>query len=134
MCLKVAESMALRRAFDVSAPVMEERWDAEPAYEPPAPKPTLAERAATRAAEITVLEREPDGFTAILSTPMPEEVSASTDVPPWTRERLHDAAVKAKVPGKLVTTTFNDVAGTRTRAELTEADWREIALRLGLGA
>ena len=59
MCLKVAESMALRRAFDVSAPVMEERWDAEPAYEPPAPKPTLAERAAVRAAEIVLPAPEP---------------------------------------------------------------------------
>ena len=130
MCLKVAESMALRRAFDVSAPVMEERWDTELPAEPPAPRPTLAERAADKAAAVRAVEH----VEAIVLEPMPEEVSASTDVPPWTRERLHDAAVKAKVPGTLVTTTFNDVAGTRTRAELTEADWREIALRLGLGA
>jgi len=53
MAIKVAESMALRRAFNVAAPVVEERWDTEAPYEPPPPKQTLAERAATRAAEIT---------------------------------------------------------------------------------
>jgi phage recombination protein Bet len=79
---KCAEANGLRKAFprvlgDVYiAEEMEQARviDAEPA----APRPTLAERAATRAAEITVLEREPDGFTAILAAPMPEEVSAST--------------------------------------------------------
>jgi len=47
MAVKVAEVMALRRAFDVAAPVMEERWDIEagPAVEPIA-RPSLAERAA----------------------------------------------------------------------------------------
>ena len=54
MAVKVGEVMALRRAFDVSAPVLEERWDVEvPAVEPVA-RPTLAERAAARAAEIVV--------------------------------------------------------------------------------
>lgn len=143
MCLKVAESMALRRAFDVSAPVMEERWDAEPAYEPPPPKPTLAERAATRAAEIVLPAAEPIPDAVREQYVNAEEVAEgaraverepATDIPPWTRERLHDAVAKAKVPGTLVTSTFNEVAGSRTRQELTEADWREIALRLGLGA
>ena len=149
MCLKVAESMALRRAFDVSAPVMEERWDAEPAYEPPTPKPSLAERAATRAAEITVLEREPDGFTAVINLP-PEPEIQTVDRPdgivnvmevnegapavyaPWTRDRLHGAAVHAGVKGAFVTQTYNDVAGARSRQELTADDWAEMAKRLGL--
>jgi hypothetical protein len=144
MCIKVAESMALRRAFNVAAPVVEERWDTEADYTPPTPKPTLAERAATRAAEIVLPAPEPipaevrelytnaeevaEGARPILRLP-PADAP-----PPWTRERLHDAAVKAHVPGTLVTEAFNAVAGTRTRQELTEADWREIALRLGLGA
>ncbi|HSW43508.1 MAG TPA: hypothetical protein VLM76_13455 [Patescibacteria group bacterium] len=55
MCLKVAESMALRRAFDVSAPVMEERWDVEE-REPLPPRPTLAEVAASKAAAIEAAE------------------------------------------------------------------------------
>ena len=29
MCIKVAESMALRRAFDISAPTLDERWSSE---------------------------------------------------------------------------------------------------------
>jgi hypothetical protein len=56
MAIKVAESMSLRRAFDVAAPVMEERWGTEPAYEPPTPKPTLAERAAEKAAAVKVID------------------------------------------------------------------------------
>lgn len=54
MAVKVAEVMALRRAFDVSAPVMEERWDVDPssvvAVEP---EPPLAETVAARKAAIT---------------------------------------------------------------------------------
>jgi len=51
MAVKVGEVMALRRAFDVAAPALEERWDVDvPVVQAP-PKPTLAERAAeTRAA------------------------------------------------------------------------------------
>jgi hypothetical protein len=138
MCLKVAESMALRRAFDVSAPVMEERWDAEPAYEPPTPKPSLAERAATRAAEITVIDLpeppplqaadRPDGILNV------EDVNegAPAVYAPWTRDRLHGAAVHAGIKGSGVTAVYNDVAGTRPRQELTADDWAEMAKRLGL--
>lgn len=45
MAVKVAEVMALRRAFDVSAPVLEERWDmdASPTPEPAAPPATTAQ-------------------------------------------------------------------------------------------
>ncbi|MGI9117224.1 MAG: hypothetical protein ACR2JV_06280 [Gaiellales bacterium] len=48
MAVKVAEVQALRRAFDVSAPVIEERWEQEvpPA---PAPRASLADRVAERA-------------------------------------------------------------------------------------
>jgi hypothetical protein len=59
---------------------------------------------------------------------------ASDEAPPWTRQRLHDAAVKAHIPSTLIGSTFAEVAEGRKPAELTEADWREIALRLGLGA
>lgn len=58
MAVKVAEVMALRRAFDVAAPTAEERWDAPEADAPSlsASQPSLAERAAAKAAEI---ERPP---------------------------------------------------------------------------
>lgn len=49
MAIKVAEVMALRRAFDVAAPTQEERWDVEVPAEAPAPKPTLAEKVAEKA-------------------------------------------------------------------------------------
>ena len=47
MAVKVGEVMSLRRAFDVSLPTAEERWDVE-APELPAARPSLAERVAER--------------------------------------------------------------------------------------
>lgn len=58
MAVKVAEVMALRRAFDVAAPTAEERWDAEVPVEPVAPPQTLAERAAQVRAAITPAAQE----------------------------------------------------------------------------
>ena len=39
MAIKVAEVMALRRAFDVSAPIVEERWDRDMPEAPVQPPP-----------------------------------------------------------------------------------------------
>ena len=50
MAIKVAESMALRRAFNVAAPVAEERWDVDLPTTEPEPRLSLAERAAVQAA------------------------------------------------------------------------------------
>lgn len=58
MAVKVAEVMALRRAFDVAAPTAEERWDADVPAEPAAPAPTLAERAAAARAAIAAEPQE----------------------------------------------------------------------------
>lgn len=53
MATKVAEVMALRRAFDVSAPVMEERWDIEDVAAPaPRPVASIADKAAEARARI----------------------------------------------------------------------------------
>lgn len=54
MAIKVAECMSLRRAFDVSAPTLEERWDHDDVDLPDGqPEPTsLAERVALRAGQI----------------------------------------------------------------------------------
>ena len=66
MAVKVAEVQALRRAFDVSAPTIEERWDLEVPAAEPTVRPTLAERAAAKAAEVTVqplqVTDRPDGL------------------------------------------------------------------------
>lgn len=49
MATKVAEVMALRRAFDVSAPVLEERWDMDTSAAPePEPVRSLDDRIAER--------------------------------------------------------------------------------------
>jgi hypothetical protein len=52
MALKVAESMALRRAFDIAAPSADERWDADVPIVTAAPVQTLAEVARSRATAV----------------------------------------------------------------------------------
>lgn len=52
MALKVAESMALRRAFDIAAPSADERWDVDVPAAPAAPAPTLADVARAKAADV----------------------------------------------------------------------------------
>ncbi len=74
MATKVAESMALRRAFDVAAPTQDERWDLEVAV-PPAPTPTLAETARAKAEAVGGADvREPAPEAATVAS------SASGDV------------------------------------------------------
>ena len=70
MATKVAESMALRRAFDVAAPTQDERWDLEVAV-PPAPKPTLAETARAKAEAVGGAD-----------VPQPEPAPVSVDPSP----------------------------------------------------
>lgn len=68
MAVKVAESMALRRAFNVSAPSADERWDVEiPQTERAAPV-SLAERAAQKRAEVA-----PEAPTPPADGPEPED-------------------------------------------------------------
>lgn len=87
MAVKVAEVMALRRAFDVAAPAAEERWDVEASVPAePAPRPSLAERVEAKAAEV-------------MAEPMPVEASAATGVDP-DAETWEQA--KAIVTGKLI--------------------------------
>ncbi len=74
MAIKVAESMALRRAFNVAAPVVEERWDTEIPAEPPAPRPTLAEVAARKAANVAAVER-----AVVIDIPEPEPITGHPD-------------------------------------------------------
>ena len=72
MAVKVSEVMALRRAFDVSAPVIEERWDMDvPAAEPAAPPPSLRETIAERRAAVTTHAVADDKAAATDTTPVP---------------------------------------------------------------
>ena len=77
MSIKVAESMSLRRAFDVAAPVMEERWDVEVPVEPVAPRPTLAERAAEKAAAVQAVERVE---AKVIDIPEPPPIPVDTGI------------------------------------------------------
>jgi hypothetical protein len=51
MAIKSAESMGLRRAFNISAPTVDERFDVDIPATSAAPVPSLAERASARAQE-----------------------------------------------------------------------------------
>jgi len=66
MCVKVAESMSLRRAFNISAPTQAERWDVEPPDAPdPEPYKSLAEKVAEKAAEVdTPIEQDAAAIVA----------------------------------------------------------------------
>jgi hypothetical protein len=87
MAVKVAEVMALRRAFNVSAPVFEERWDrAEVSTEPVEPRPSLHEQIAARRDAVTTrgLDDEPEwqevpADPAGVRTDTPDSEPGSTD-------------------------------------------------------
>ena len=51
MAVKVAEVMALRRAFNVSAPVLEERWDMDMAPDP-TPRPDIRDQVEAKLGEV----------------------------------------------------------------------------------
>ena len=81
MAVKVSEVMALRRAFDVAAPTQEERWDrsAIPESESAA-VPTLAERTAAKAAEITA-KVEPLDVHVVTQEDMEAEADLGSEGP-----------------------------------------------------
>jgi hypothetical protein len=80
MATKVAEVMALRRAFDVSAPVIEERWDIDTAPQPEA-VPLREQVAARRAAIVTVVP-EPDADVPPLPADPAGALAATPDLDP----------------------------------------------------
>jgi len=67
MALKVAESMALRRAFDIAAPSADERWDADAPSVTAAPVQTLAEVARAKAIEAVQDGAGPREVMAVVS-------------------------------------------------------------------
>lgn len=76
MAVKVAEVMALRRAFDVSAPVLEERWDMDAAAIPAEPEParTPAQSIAAARERVRTTSTTSDAATAVVepAEPSPE--------------------------------------------------------------
>lgn len=70
MAVKVGEVMALRRAFDVAAPSVEERWDMDALPVVPAEPPkSLAEKAAEKAAAIEISVAPEDTATNSVTSP-----------------------------------------------------------------
>jgi hypothetical protein len=107
MAVKVAESMALRRAFNVAAPVVEERWDRD-LPEPPVQPQTLVERVAQKRQALAanhepqVLppavedgEPEPD----VLDEPMTEAESAAIPLMCGAEDKSLDTGECELLPG-----------------------------------
>lgn len=97
MATKVAEVMALRRAFDVSAPVLEERWDLDTsAAQEPEPTRSLDEKIAERSRRVTT-SGEAAGPVPPAASPAPEPEAIEGEVieqepgEPPRCEGFHDA-------------------------------------------
>ncbi len=82
MAVKVSEVMALRRAFDVSAPVIEERWDLPAVPDPEPPRSTSDAIAARRANFVGAAQEAISKVQAVAdSHPTARITSGPTDVP-----------------------------------------------------
>ena len=127
--MTLAERAAEKAAAIAAVSAVEERAPEVKVIDLPLAEPMTPEVSA----KYTNAEEVAEGARPIERFPTPSE-AALAGPPPWTRDRLHDAAVKAHIPSTLVVSTYNEVAEGRKPSELTEADWREVALRLDLGA
>ncbi len=121
MAIKVAESMALRRAFNVAAPVVEERWDVDLPAEPVPPRLSLAERAAAGAAAAAARASTLTTEVTVLAEPMTEEASAArlaelqaTDVE---RGALADALLRAEEASATLATAHETYVNVEEIAE-----------------
>jgi hypothetical protein len=117
MAVKVGEVMALRRAFDVAAPALEERWDVDVPVVAAPPKPTLAERAAETRAAIEAPAEEAE-YVEAESLPAFEPVPESGrcgwklalkggEVVSCTKDEMHESAhswqqVAVETGGKVI--------------------------------
>lgn len=160
MAVKVAEVMALRRAFDVAAPAAEERWDTSPdvaAAEPVKPV-SLAERVAQKAAAVepplspeerelverlSALARETSEPPTFEADPDEETWQAAaeavmahpgTDMPPAvaiSRIEFLKRTGMAKI-GKEEIARVHDTLGLPAAADMTDEQWGQLAIELGL--
>lgn len=123
MAVKVAEVMTLRRAFDVSAPTVEERWDGDLEEHQPVEQPaSLAERALLRAAEIERArlvsgDSEDDGTY----TGAAQEAVAVVEQAVAEEEELRDAE---PVRAQNALEAFSEWASSQDRQEIIAASKR----------
>jgi hypothetical protein len=96
MATKVAESMSLRRAFDVAAPSQDERWDTEVIVQEPTPAPTLKERveakrpAKAELPDAPAIRTAPEPVTGALDTTLCGSEDKGLDTGPCTLPAGHD--------------------------------------------
>jgi hypothetical protein len=117
MAVKVAESMALRRAFDVAAPAADERWDTDvPTVEPTAPRQTLAEVAAATRQRVV----EPEPVDEAESVPAwPEDGKGGPLTAREFKERLGKSPISVDTASRLFHETYPD---KETMASLTDEE------------
>ena len=130
MAIKVAESMALRRAFNVAAPVVEERWDLDTAEVPAErPKVSLAERVSEKAARIAAVEtpEAPDEIVVEEEAPLPVEPGPG----PLSKSAFNKLALAAHVT-KADVQAGREWLGIAEGADLTDDDYGALSVRLGL--
>lgn len=116
MAVKVAEVMALRRAFDVAAPTAEERWDIpEVEVSRSASAPSLAERAAAKRAEVETqgIQEEPEAAGETLSEP-----TAEPSAPGLSRRDFLAGLEKAGISA--------DIAAARSRTLFPGVDGKDL--------
>jgi hypothetical protein len=126
MAVKVAEVQSLRRAFDVSAPTVEERWDLDVPETEPAPKVTLAERVEAKRAEIVPPDEPTDEELAAIVDDIVE-----TPPEPMDRGEFNQRATAANLSKGQVEDAANAL-GLPVPAERTPADYGRLADQLGL--
>lgn len=139
MATKVGESMSLRRAFDIAAPSVDERWDAHEVPDaPPVPvRMTLADRVAAKAAEVvseptTDEDDEPGASTAPVPSgpprgPAPDSVTSATltaevpDTDALTPEQFKEMSEAHRIDPKFATAVRKQVFPAVTSwAEVTD--------------
>jgi hypothetical protein len=120
MAIKCAESMALRRAFNVAAPAVEERWDIPDVDVPSqsAGAPSLAERAAAKRAEVETTGQVATPEAAGASSAEP---TAEPSAPGLSREdflaALERAGISAGYAAEQSKALFPGVPGTKLTDE-----------------
>ena len=118
MAVKVAEVMALRRAFDVAAPTAEERWDIPEAaaeVSRSAAAPSLAERAAAKRAEVETqgITAAPEAAGETLTEP-----TAEPSAPGLSRKDFLEGLEKAGISA--------DIAAARSRTIFPGVDGKDL--------
>ena len=133
MAIKVAEVMALRRAFDVSAPTAEERWDVDMPADDHAERPTLAQRVEAKRAEIVVETEQPSETVEgeLVEAETAADFTAALD-DAEAEARFKEAVKRAKVSREEVGAAARKVWGNIPSTAYSAKHWYGLAAELGI--